>query len=30
VTFITVMLAYPVAYFVSFHVKPERKACGCS
>jgi spermidine/putrescine transport system permease protein len=26
VTFITVMLAYPVAYFVSFHVKPERKS----
>ncbi len=26
VTFITVMLAYPVAYYVSFHVKPERKS----
>jgi spermidine/putrescine transport system permease protein len=26
VTFITVMLAYPVAYFVSFHVKPDRKS----
>jgi spermidine/putrescine transport system permease protein len=26
VTFATVMLAYPVAYFVSFHVKPERKS----
>jgi spermidine/putrescine transport system permease protein len=26
VTAITVMLAYPVAYFVSFHVKPERKS----
>ncbi|HBD91884.1 MAG TPA: ABC transporter permease [Gemmobacter sp.] len=26
VTLITVLLAYPVAYFVSFHVKPERKA----
>ncbi len=26
VTFVTVMLAYPVAYFVSFHVKPERKS----
>jgi len=26
VTFITVILAYPVAYFVSFHVKPERKS----
>ena len=26
VTFITVMLAYPVAYFVSFHVKPEHKS----
>lgn len=26
VTFITVLLAYPIAYFVSFHVKPERKA----
>jgi spermidine/putrescine transport system permease protein len=26
VTFITVRLAYPVAYFVSFHVKPERKS----
>jgi spermidine/putrescine transport system permease protein len=26
VTFITVMLAYPVAYFVSFHVRPERKS----
>lgn len=26
VTFITVVLAYPVAYFVSFHVKPERKS----
>jgi spermidine/putrescine transport system permease protein len=26
VTFITVLLAYPVAYFVSFHVKPERKS----
>jgi spermidine/putrescine transport system permease protein len=26
VTAITVILAYPVAYFVSFHVKPERKS----
>lgn len=26
VTFITVVLAYPVAYFVSFHVKPDRKS----
>jgi spermidine/putrescine transport system permease protein len=26
VTFATVLLAYPVAYFVSFHVKPERKS----
>jgi spermidine/putrescine transport system permease protein len=26
VTFITVLLAYPVAYYVSFHVKPERKS----
>lgn len=26
VTLVTVILAYPVAYFVSFHVKPERKA----
>jgi spermidine/putrescine transport system permease protein len=26
VTAITVCLAYPVAYFVSFHVKPERKS----
>ncbi len=26
VTFITVILAYPVAYFVSFHVRPERKS----
>lgn len=26
VTFITVVLAYPVAYFVSFHIKPERKS----
>lgn len=26
VTPITVMLAYPVAYFVSFHIKPERKS----
>jgi spermidine/putrescine transport system permease protein len=26
VTLVTVVLAYPVAYFVSFHVKPERKA----
>ncbi len=26
VTLITVLLAYPVAYFVSFHVAPERKA----
>jgi spermidine/putrescine transport system permease protein len=26
VTLITVLLAYPVAYFVSFHVKPERKS----
>jgi spermidine/putrescine transport system permease protein len=26
VTFITVMLAYPVAYFVSFHIKPDRKS----
>lgn len=26
VTAMTVFLAYPVAYFVSFHVKPERKS----
>jgi spermidine/putrescine transport system permease protein len=26
VTAVTVLLAYPVAYFVSFHVKPERKS----
>lgn len=26
VTAATVLLAYPVAYFVSFHVKPERKS----
>jgi spermidine/putrescine transport system permease protein len=26
VTFITVMLAYPVAYYISFHVRPERKS----
>ena len=26
VTFATVVLAYPVAYFVSFHVKPPRKS----
>ncbi len=26
VTFITVLLAYPVAYFVSFHVKPDKKS----
>ena len=26
VTFITVVLAYPVAYFVSFHIKPDRKS----
>ncbi len=26
VTIITVLLAYPVAYFVSFHVKPDRKS----
>ncbi len=26
VTLITVLLAYPVAYFVSFHVAPERKS----
>ena len=26
VTFATVVLAYPVAYFVSFHVKPHRKS----
>lgn len=26
VTLITILLAYPVAYFVSFHVKPERKS----
>jgi spermidine/putrescine transport system permease protein len=26
VTLITVLLAYPVAYFVSFHVKPEQKS----
>ncbi len=26
VTLVTVVLAYPVAYFVSFHVKPERKS----
>ena len=26
VTFITVMLAYPVAYYISFHVNPDRKS----
>lgn len=26
VTVVTVILAYPVAYFVSFHVKPDKKA----
>ena len=26
VTAITVLLAYPVAYFVSFHIRPERKS----
>ncbi|KJZ20206.1 ABC transporter permease [Loktanella sp. S4079] len=26
VTFVTVMLAFPVAYFVSFHVRPDRKS----
>jgi spermidine/putrescine transport system permease protein len=26
VTFITVLLAYPVAYYISFHVKPDRKS----
>ncbi|MFN3938058.1 MAG: ABC transporter permease [Gemmobacter sp.] len=26
VTVVTVLLAFPVAYFVSFHVRPERKA----
>jgi spermidine/putrescine transport system permease protein len=26
VTFITVMLAYPVAYYISFHVEPNRKS----
>jgi spermidine/putrescine transport system permease protein len=26
VTMVTVILAYPVAYFVSFHVAPEKKA----
>lgn len=26
VTFITVILAYPVAYFVSFHIQPDRKS----
>ncbi len=26
VTLVTVMLAYPVAYFVSFYVKPDRKS----
>ena len=26
VTLATVLLAYPIAYFVSFHVRPERKA----
>jgi spermidine/putrescine transport system permease protein len=26
VTFITVMLAYPVAYYISFHVQPNRKS----
>jgi len=26
VTVVTVVLAYPVAYFVSFHVKPDKKA----
>ncbi|MFZ1469495.1 MAG: ABC transporter permease [Paracoccaceae bacterium] len=26
VTFATVALAYPIAYFVSFHVRPERKS----
>lgn len=26
VTLVTVILAFPIAYFVSFHVRPERKA----
>lgn len=26
VTLVTVLLAYPVAYFVSFHIRPERKS----
>jgi spermidine/putrescine transport system permease protein len=26
VTLITVLLAYPVAYYISFHVRPERKS----
>jgi spermidine/putrescine transport system permease protein len=26
VTLVTVLLAYPVAYFVSFHVRPDRKS----
>lgn len=26
VTFVTVILAFPVAYFVSFHVRPDRKS----
>ena len=26
VTFITVLLAFPIAYFVSFHVSPDRKS----
>ena len=26
VTLVTVLLAYPVAYFVSFHVRPEKKS----
>jgi spermidine/putrescine transport system permease protein len=26
VTFVTVMIAYPIAYFVSFHVQPSKKS----
>jgi spermidine/putrescine transport system permease protein len=26
VTFVTVLIAYPIAYFVSFHVQPSKKA----
>lgn len=29
VTTVTVVLAFPVAYFVSFYVAPSKSRCGC-